>query len=191
MPYHTTHVFHSGKSGNLDSIIRCGLLPGGAVKDQRRCQLYFSAKDPRSINCAGRPAHYRLRNPIVGVTLVAWPPSDNDDVIYIVEVRRCNELGITFRQNPTGAVLCRKSIPPECISEVVSLEGFVLFRNDSLSTIAPGDRKLQLDVGSSIKRATLFLKAEKKWRAGQNQYSKQTHLSKKSSIQKLRQELQR
>ena len=24
MPYHTTHVYHSGKSGNLDSIIRCG-----------------------------------------------------------------------------------------------------------------------------------------------------------------------
>ena len=162
-PQHTPHVWHSGKSGNLDSIIRCGLLPGGAVKDQRRCQLYFSAKDPRSLSyCAGRPAQHRLRHPITGVALVAWPPSDNDDVIYRVEIRRCNELGIKFRQNPTGAVLSRKSIPPECISEVVNLEGLVLYRNDSLNTIAPGDRKLQMTAGSALKRSTLFLKAEKR-----------------------------
>ena len=93
--------------------------------------------------------------------MVAWPPSEDDDVIYIVEVLRCNELGIKFRQNPTGAVLCRKIVPPECISEVVDFKGNVLYRNQSLNTLAPGDRKLQFEVGPAIKRASLYLQATK------------------------------
>ena len=92
---------------------------------------------------------------------MAWPPSDDDDVIYIVEVQRCNELGLRFRQNPTGAVLCLKSIPPECISQVVDFEGNILYRNELLNSTAPGDRKAQLDMGTAIQKASLYLQIKK------------------------------
>ena len=66
-----------------------------------------------------------------------------------------------FRQNNTGTILCKNSIPPECISEVTCIEGkHVLFKNEDLCSIAPGDRKLKLTVGPPIKSAELFLKAE-------------------------------
>ena len=162
--YETTHVYHSGKSSNLDSIIRCGLLPGGACKDQRRRSVYFSIRDPRGFNlsdCAGRPVQYRPQNPINRMTLVVWPPSPGDDAVYVVEVRRCYELDIIFKQNSTGSILCHKSIPPECISEVTSRDGkYVLYRNDTLGSGAPGDRKLKMDLDAPIQRATLFTKRE-------------------------------
>ena len=129
----------------------------------RRIHLYFSARDPRSLmSCAGRPALDRLRQSIDGVNLVPWPPSENDDVVYKIEIRRCNELGIRLLQNPTGAVTSLKSIPPECISEVATFDNTVLYRNEFLDYIAPGDRRRgQLTVGPPIRRASLFFKARR------------------------------
>ena len=89
--------------------------------------------------------------------MVVWQPSEDDDVIYVVEVQRCNELGLRFRQNPMGAVFCRKSVPPECISKVIEFQGNVLYQNDLLNQTAPGDRKANLDVGTSIKKASIYL----------------------------------
>ena len=158
-PKHTVHVYHYGKSENLDSILRCGLLPGGPVKEQRRCHLYFSFKNPieGDTACSGRPVHYRLTNPILKITPVTWPIDEDYNVIYVVEVQRCNELGIQLRQNQTGAVLCSSGVPPECISKVIDFKNNLFFSNDVLNTTAPGDRKANLDVGAEIKRARFYL----------------------------------
>ena len=163
---HTSYVYHSGKSRTLDSIIRCGLLPGGALKEQRRCQLFFSAKDPRDHEsfCAGRPARVNV-TPLLKVTLMTWPPSPDDDAVFVIEVRRCKDMGILFKQNSTGAVTCSQSIPPECISEVTTMDGRqILYHNKDLD--APGDRRAILEVGTVMQRSTSFIPVGtnmKKW----------------------------
>ena len=164
-PQDTIHVYHYGRSENLDSILRCGLLPGGPVQEQRRCHSYFSIKNPLD-DCSGRPVHYRLQNPIYQTTLVAWPLEEDHNVIYIIEVRRCLELGIKLRQNQTGAVLAEVAIPPECISKVVDLNKNVLFLNDLLDQTAPGDRKANQDLGAPITKAAIYIQLKdgmKEW----------------------------
>ena len=88
------------------------------------------------------------QDPITGITTIAWPPSKDDYGIYVVEVQRCIELDLMLRQNPTGAVLCRKNVPPECISKVIDFQGNVLYQNDLLNQAAPDDRKDNMDVGA-------------------------------------------
>ena len=157
-PKDVTHVFHAGQSGNLDSIIRNGILTGGPVKGQRRRAVYLSIADPREcIDCIGRLVRSQLKDPIKRLTKRAWPPSEDDDVIYVLEVQRCNELDLRLNQDSTGAVLCRRNIPPECISKVTDLRGNILFKNDLLIQTPPQDRKAKMDVGDSIRRAHIFL----------------------------------
>ena len=100
---------------------------------------------------------YRLENPINSLVVVPWPATVDQDVIYIVEVQRCNELGIELRQNATTAVLSEDNIPPECISQVVDLKGNVLYVNSFLNTIAPGDRKANLDLGPPVRRTVFYI----------------------------------
>ena len=83
------------------------------------------------------------------------------DAIYIIEVQRCNELGIQFFQNPTTAVLCIYNIPPGCISKVVDFCGHELYVNKTLNTTAPGDRRAYLDVGPPIQRASIYVKLDR------------------------------
>ena len=58
-PKEVAHVFHSGQSGNLDSILRTGILTGGPVKGKRRKAVYLSIMDPRECidDCTGRLVH--------------------------------------------------------------------------------------------------------------------------------------
>ena len=130
------------------------------MKDQRRSHVYFSIKDPldKDGKCTGRPVHYYLQNPIVGVTSVAWPIDEDHDAIFVVEVQRCMELSLRLRQNQTAAVLCADAIPPECISKIIDLRGNVLYQNDLLNQIVPGDRKAKLDLGRKISQARIYLK---------------------------------
>ena len=161
LPRHTPHVYHSGYSTNLDSILRNGLLAGGPSRDQKRHQCYFSIGDPRRCNHAvtGRPLRQEGRHnrPIYEVSDYPYPADPDMDAIYVVETQRCNELGIQFWQNPTTAVLCNSNIPPECISRVIDFMGHELYVNKTLNSIAPGDRKASIDIGPQIQRASVYV----------------------------------
>ena len=123
-PVHTYHVYHSGFKANLDSILRNGIIAGGPSRDQKRHQCNFSIADPRKCENAvtGPPVQTkygwrktqlgRSLEPIFGLTTTPYPADPETDAIYIVEVQRCNELGIQLFQNPTSAVLCNSNIPP-------------------------------------------------------------------------------
>ena len=159
---HTTHVYHYGKRENLDSIMRCGLLPGGLVRE-RRSHSYFSIKNPLEDapschgGCTQRPVHFRLKHPINEITLITWPLEEENNAIYYIEVQRCQELGIILRQNLTGAILSEVAIPPECISKVIDLNQNILFLNDELDKTAPGERKAKHEIGAPIQQASLFV----------------------------------
>ena len=74
--------------------------------------------------------------------------------------------GFEITSKPTGAVLCGSSIAPECISKVIDFKGNVLYQNDLLNQTAPGDRKANLDLGSTIKQARVYLELKqgmKEW----------------------------
>ena len=70
-------------------------------------------------------------------------------------------MGIVFKQNSTGAVVCSKSVPPEGISEVTSLDGKqVFYYNKDLH--ASGDRRALMEVGSAMSRATAFIPTDRR-----------------------------
>ena len=101
-----------------------------------------------------------VENPISSLVLVPWPATAHQDVVYIIDVQRCIELGIKFWQNATKAVLSEANIPPECISQVVDFKDNVLYINDFLNMIAPGDRKANLDIGPPVRRAAFYIKLQ-------------------------------
>ena len=93
--------------------------------------------------------------------MVPWPATADQYVIYIIDVQRCNELGIKLYQNSTAAVLSSLNIPPECVSKVIDFKGNELFVNTNLNQTAPGDRKANLDVGAAIQRAVVYIELTK------------------------------
>ena len=62
------------------------------------------------------------------------PPSKQMDIVYIIDLQRTHEFGLRFFQNPSTAVFCDHNIPPECISEIVTMEeGSTLYKNKWLN----------------------------------------------------------
>ena len=57
-------------------------------------------------------------------------------------------------------MLSDSNIPPECISKVVDFKDNVLYINNFLNQIAPGDRKANLDLGAATQRAVFYIKVE-------------------------------
>ena len=147
---HTPHLWHAGHRHNLDSIIRNGLLAGGTdVKKGRRQHCYFSIADPRNVR--GRPQLESMS----GVTTTPYGMAESADVVYMVNVRRANELGIRFYQTRSLAVLCEHNVPPECIIAVLTRDNNVLYKNDDLYDATLGDQPAYLTVGHALERTKL------------------------------------
>ena len=163
---HTYILFHAGWRHNMDSILRNGLLAGGATeKPGRRQHCYFSIRDPRVAAPGDQSTTYyptdRDKEEIAtGITTRAYPIHDKAlDAMYQIDLRRAKELGLHFYQTPSLAVLCDSNIPPECIIKITDMPGQVLYRNEHLLACAPGDRPAYIMKGTDIANARLFFKA--------------------------------
>ena len=172
---HTYILFHAGWRHNMDSILRNGLLAGGATeKPGRRQHCYFSLRDPR-VAAWGDPSdtysttERKAADIATGITTLAYPIHDQAiDAMYQIDLKRARELGLHFYQTPSCAVLCDANIPPECIIKITDMQDQVLYRNELLLTCAPGDRPAYLMVGTDISNAKLYFDAKvgpNKWGA--------------------------
>ena len=92
--------------------------------------------------------------------------TDSADALYLVDVDRATELDLKFYQTQSLAVLCEDNIPPECIAAVITIDGNMLYKNDYLYDIAPGDRPANVAVGHDLARTTLHVKIKRELREG-------------------------
>ena len=148
---HADVLFHAGWRHNIDSILRNGLLAGGATEQSgRRQHCYFSIRDPR------HAARGQERPVTSGVTQRPYPIHDKFiNALYQINLRRARELGLRFYQTPSLAVLCDENIPPECILKITDMHDQVLYMNKLLSDWASGDRPAYSDQGSAFSNAIL------------------------------------
>ena len=79
------------------------------------------------------------------------------DALYLIDVKRANELGLQFFRTQSLAVLCDDNIPPECIIRVMRMSGHTLYKDDYLSSKAPGDRPANIQVGPALLRSHIFV----------------------------------
>ena len=162
---HTYILYHAGHRHKIDSILRNGLLAGGATdKPSRRKHCYFSIRDPRraargdpSVKKAwGDPSGRReeqedAADVASGITTRPYPIHDkNLDALYQIDLKRARELGLHFYQTPSYAVLCDENIPPECILKITDMRDQVLYRNELLLACAPGDRPAYVQIGTAL-----------------------------------------
>ena len=156
---HTWILFHAGWRHNMDSILRNGLLAGGATeKPGRRQHCYFSLRDPRDA-ASGDPSSKRRHDAtdiVSGITTLAYPIHDSRlDAFYQIDLKRARELGLHFYQTPSCAVLCDENVPPECVLKITDMQGQVLYRNEHLLECAPGDRPAYMTVGTALSNTAL------------------------------------
>ena len=83
------------------------------------------------------------------------------DALYLIDVKRANELGLHFYQTQSLAVLCDDNVPPECIVKVISMDNKTLYKDEYLTSVAPGDRLANVVVGPSVARANIFIDVQK------------------------------
>ena len=144
----------------MDSILRSGLLAGGpSDKPGRRQHCYFSIADPR--HACGRPKP-NGKEVVSGVTSRPYKMHKELDALYLIDVKRANEFGTQFFQTPSYAVLCDDNIPPECIVRVITMSGHTLYKDDYLSSKAPGGRPARIQVGSALARSHIFVDVRKR-----------------------------
>ena len=105
---HTFILYHTGWRYNIDSILRNGIIAGGAVdKPGRRQHCYFSLRDPRPA-AGGDPRRDDSdcsEDIAYGITTRAYPiHNKNMDALYQIDIKRARELGLHFYQTPSLAV---------------------------------------------------------------------------------------
>ena len=162
---HTWLLFHAGWRHNMDSILRNGLLAGGATdKPGRRQHCYFSIRDPLSMpqapgdqSATYYPTDRDKAEVATGITTIAYPIHNPAlDAMYMIDIKRARELGLHFYQTPSLAVLCDTNVPPECIVKITDMRNQVLYRNQYLLACAPGDRPANVTIGDDLSNTALF-----------------------------------
>ena len=99
------HICHLGRSHNLHSIIKSGLIPGGKSVKKERHAVFFTAVNPMVVD-QHKEVEYDLTNSTVAVYKNHW-----NIQTYSVLVQ--------FYQTRSDAIILYNTLPAICIEKVV------------------------------------------------------------------------
>ena len=102
------HIYHIGCTFNLHSIINNGLILGGQNSSKRQT-VFFLPIDPRDNE--PRRAQY-LHS--------AW--KKHQDAVFWVDINLAIQIGLTFYQTRSNAIILQETLPAYCIPKVVRME---------------------------------------------------------------------
>ena len=93
----------------IDSIARNGIVPGGMSNHPSgKKDVYLSVMDPSDSNSIEVTRDLQRFIAVVH-------RHHNADTVIRIDRAHAHSIGLKFYQDPTGAVLCEDTIPPECL----------------------------------------------------------------------------
>ena len=137
------HIYHIGCAFNLHSIINNGLIPGGQNLSKRQT-VFFLPIDPRDKGHQD-PAKIDLTVPRCAQYLhSAW--KKHQDAVFWVDINLAIQIGLTFYQTRSNAIILQRTLPAYCIPKVVRLKtGEVLYEKSYVSPRPPPKISLRHD----------------------------------------------
>ena len=125
------HIYHIGCVFDLHSIITNGLIPGGQNSSKRQT-VFFLPIDPRDKGHQD-PAKIDLNESRRAQYLhSAW--KKHQDAVFWVDINLAIQIGMTFYQTRSNAIILPGTLPANCIPKVVRLKtGEVLYEKSYMS----------------------------------------------------------